>query len=164
MKRYHRWFLGFMICLLSVTTLQAQTRRHKEFRQAYTAPEELISLSRTTPFNQALLIFNDLSKKYLKKIIIDPESHNFPIGIDVNRTHWLTAFENILKHHDLWYEEYQDYIKIVATEENQEVMSEEEKEALKNFNTREVKISAIFFEADNARLREAGMSWNIFRG
>ncbi len=160
-------FLGFLLVMLSGSLVLSQTRQSKEFRQAYSAPEEIVSLSSTMSFNQALMIFNDLSKKYLDKIIVDPEKRNFAIGVDVNKMHWMDAFELILKENNLWYEDFADYIEVVAQEtenENVEGLSKEEKEARDQFLTREVNLSAIFFETNYSKLREAGMSWDFFRG
>ncbi len=142
--------------------------RPRELRRAYVAPEEIVSMSRTMPFNQALQIFNDISKKFLGKVIIDPEARTIQIGVDIDRMHWLDAFELILRVNKLWYEEYADYIKIVPLSEvmgppTPTAPTEEEK-AKVQFETREVMISAVFFEADAAKLKQYGFSWDFFRG
>lgn len=153
-----------VILVLTIQLLFPQSRRIRELRKAYTAPEELVSLSGSMPLNQALLIFNDLSKKYLGKVIIDPEGRKQPIGVDVNNMHWLDALEKILRHNDLWYEDYPDYIKIVPMNKEREELTKAEKEAKAVFQNREVEFSAIFFETNYSKLREAGMSWDFFRG
>jgi type IV pilus assembly protein PilQ len=164
MKNKIFFFLIILICFSFVTLSYSQARRLRELRQSYVAPEEIVSFSKTTVFSQALVIINDLSKKFLGKIIIDPISRSIPIGIDIDKMHWLTAFELILKEHNLWYDEFQEYLKITSLVKDQTTMSEEERNAVVKFNTREVVISAIFFEADDSKLRQAGMSWDIFRG
>ncbi len=142
--------------------------RPRELRRAYVAPEEVVSMSRTMPFNQALQIFNDISKKFLGKVIIDPESRTIPIGVDIDRMHWLDAFELILRANKLWYEEYPDYIKIIQLAEigvpTAPTAPPKEEEAKIKFETREVMISAVFFEADAAKLKQYGFSWEFFRG
>lgn len=164
MKYKLSFFLVVTICFLMVDWGFAQPRRLRELRQAYVAPEEIVSFSKSTPFNQALTVINDLSKKFIGKIIIDPESRTIPIGIDIDKMHWLSAFELILKENNLWYEEYPEYLKISALTGDESKMSEKERDAISEFLTREVVISAIFFEADDSKLRQAGMSWDIFRG
>ncbi len=141
----------------------AQTRYNREFRKAYTNPDELVSLSSSMSFSQALVLFNDLSKRFLNKPIIDPLETQTTIGVDINQMHWMDAFELILKKNNLWYEEYPDYIRIVANSENVQSVSEEVRKAKEAFETREVVFSAIFFETNNSKLREAGMSWDFFR-
>jgi type IV pilus assembly protein PilQ len=77
--------------------------------------------------------------------------------------HWLDAMELILRTNNLWYEEFEDYIKIIPLAEamGQATGAQGEKEV--NFNTREVTISAVFFEVNGSKLRQAGMSWDFFR-
>ncbi|GAB4336215.1 MAG: type II and III secretion system protein [Calditrichia bacterium] len=156
-----KWTL--LILLLLVGLIFAQSRYSREFRKTYTAPEEIVSLAGSMTFDQAMLIFNDLSKKFKNKVIVDPERRNFPIGLEIDHQHWLDALEQILKHHGLWYEEYADYIRIISTAAEVEKQQGDSK-ALREFYTREVVFSAIFFETNHARLREAGMSWDFFRG
>ncbi len=142
--------------------------RPRELRKAYVAPEEIVSMSKTMPFNQALQIFNDISKKFLGKIIVDPESRTNPIGVDIDKMHWLDALELILRINKLWYEEYPDYIKIVplaeVTAPGVPTVPTKEEEIKVKFETREVMISAVFFEADATKLRQYGFSWDFFRG
>ena len=157
--------LIILVTLIGTTAIFGQGRRFRPLRNAYTAPEEMVSLSNTMTFSQALALFNDLSKKFLGKIIVDPEGRNFPIGEDIEKMHWLDAMELILKLHNLWYEEYEDYIKIIPMggEEGTKVSAGDQK-LLREFDNREVIITAVFFETDISKLRQAGMSWDLFRG
>jgi len=157
----------FVIILLGSQMLLGQNRRQiRELRNVYKAPEEMVSLSRTMTFPQALELFNDLSQKFIGKLIIDPEGRNFPIGEDIDKMHWLDAFELILKSHELWYDEYEDYIQIRSMSDatgSGKTLTAQQRELLAQFNDREVIINAIFFETDLSKIREAGMSWNIFK-
>jgi type IV pilus assembly protein PilQ len=82
--------------------------------------------------------------------------------------YWLDALELILRANKLWYEEYADYIKIVPLTEVTGVTAPaaptEEEKAKVEFETREVMISAVFFEADASKLKQYGFSWDFFRG
>lgn len=163
-------FCVFLFLFLIATGLALSQigGRPRELRRTYVAPEEIVSMSKTMPFNQALQIFNDLSKKFLGKVIVDPESRTSPIGVDIDRMHWLDALELILRANRLWYEEYADYIKIVPLTEVTGVTAPaaptEEEKAKVEFETREVMISAVFFEADASKLKQYGFSWDFFRG
>jgi type IV pilus assembly protein PilQ len=163
-------FCVFLFLFLIATGLALSQigGRPRELRRTYVAPEEIVSMSKTMPFNQALQIFNDLSKKFLGKVIVDPESRTSPIGVDIDRMHWLDALELILRANKLWYEEYADYIKIVPLTEVTGVTAPaaptEEEKAKVEFETREVMISAVFFEADASKLKQYGFSWDFFRG
>jgi len=122
------------------------------------------------PFNQALDILNFLSKKFYNKVIIDPEERKTAIGIDVDKMYWFDALEMILRKNILWYEEFSDYLKIIKIEQalapvkDEVVEPEPETKGDKFFRTREVVISAVFFEADGSKLRQLGFNWDLFRG
>lgn len=156
----------FLVILLGSQVLLSQNRRQiKELRNVYKAPEEMISLSRTMTFQQALELFNDLSKKFVGKIIVDPEARNFPIGEDIDKMHWLDAFELILRSHELWYDEYAEYIQVRSLTEAKagDNLTAEQRKYLAEFDSREVIINAVFFETNLSKIREAGMSWSIFK-
>ncbi|MFZ0389094.1 MAG: type II and III secretion system protein [Calditrichia bacterium] len=154
-----------IISVLGIQAGTAQNRQTREFRKSYASQEEIISLNPTMTFPQALLIFNDLSKKFLGKLIIDPQQSNFAIGETIDRMHWMDALELILQRHDLWYEDYRDYIKIVPmSNEGTPDTPKEVRLAKMAFQTREVVFSAIFFETNRSKLRQAGMSWDFYRG
>ncbi len=160
------WWLLVLLGMMSAQLLFGQTNRVRELRKINAAPEEIISLSQSTSFSNALVIINDLSQKYYGKVIVGREVYNGPIGVDIDKMHWLSALEIILRRNGLWYNEYPDYIQIVpqqAEEPTAEVPEAVDK-VREEFEKREVVISAVFFEADVSKLREAGMSWNLFRG
>lgn len=165
MKRTYFGLSFWLTILLAIfvfhSGLRAQSRRSREFRKAYVAPDEIVSMARSLPFSQAIAIFNELSKKYLGKVIVDPEERNTPIGIDIEKMPWMDAFELILRTNNLWYEEHKDYLKIISLGNPEK---EEEAQKKVTFSTREVAISAVFFEADASKLRQAGFSWDLFRG
>jgi len=158
-----RMILGIFLLLnlLSEMALFGQVRRPKEIRRAQMAPEEMVSISRSTPFSEALKILNIFSKRFLGKVIVDPQNRNLAIGVDIQQQHWLDALELILRTNDLWYEEQQDYFQITSAKSE---TAETDEPGHVDFSTREVIISAIFFEADASRLRQLGMSWDFFRG
>ncbi|MFQ5584153.1 MAG: type II secretion system protein GspD [Calditrichia bacterium] len=143
----------------------AQLGAPRELRKGYASNDEIVSMTKSLSFARALEIFNDISKKYLGKIIIDPENRTKPIGINIDKMHWMDAFELILKSNDLWYEELDTYIKIIPISEALKAdEAKEEPEGKVNFFTREVIISAVFFEANESMLRQMGMSWKVFYG
>ncbi|MEJ2053843.1 MAG: hypothetical protein P8X42_07990, partial [Calditrichaceae bacterium] len=108
----------FIVILVLSTVCLSQNRMTREFRQAFPkSQEEIISLSRTMNFEQALPIFYDLSKKYLGKILISDVNLSGPIDVDINKMYWLDALELILRTHNLWYVEQPDFIRIIVPED-----------------------------------------------
>ncbi len=153
------------LLLLTVGITGAQTKLFPpEARKAAGSADERVSFTKTTSFSFAMSILNDLSKRYLNKVIVDPEDRTMPIDVDINQLHWLTALELILKKNSLWYEEYPDYIKIVPLIKDGKSRIITDKDKSKKYHTREVEISAIFFEGDAAKIRQMGSSWSLFRG
>lgn len=159
-----RFSLLIPILLIFVFNISnAQNRFDRNFRKSYQSSDEVLSLSSTMSFEQVFDIFYNLSKKYQGKILISEVSNNFPIGVDIDKMHWLDALELILKTNNLWYEEYNDYYKIVPVKDEQEIKKAAAEGEI-SFASREVVISAIFFEADGSKLTQLGFSWDFFRG
>lgn len=126
------------------------------------AADDLISMKSSLPFQDALRVFSDLSRKKLGKVIIDPEGHMDEIGIDIEQLHWLDALETVLKQNDLWYSEYEDYIMI--TKSGDSALSKETLTKRQLFETREVIISALFFEANHNNIQQLGSDWSFANG
>ena len=94
-------------------SMNAQSNRERRLiLNDYVSPEELISMSKTLPFDKAVSLFTDFSKKYLNKIIVDPTNNKKEIGVDVENMYWLQAFETVLRANSLWYEEKEEYFQI----------------------------------------------------
>lgn len=163
-KRVVSYLILVFVLIASNFQLYSQLQRPRELRRGHVSDEEIVSMTKTLPINKALDIFNEISKKFLKKVIIDPEGRTFPIGINIDKMHWMDAMELILKTNNLWYEEYEDYIKIIPLSEVTGQTGEKQGEKQVSFTTREVVISAVFFEVNESKLRQAGMSWNFLRG
>lgn len=161
MRRAYPLILGVLILFLLAGTAMAQLGGPRELRRVNAQPDEMISMTRSMPFNQALMIFSDLSKRKLNKIIIDPKSRTTPIGVDIENMHWLDALELILKQNNMWYQEFPDHIMLV--DRSAAGLTKEELDSKEMYEAREVQISAIFFEADLTKIRNLGASWSIFR-
>lgn len=156
--------LTTIICLLLIPMMYANAQKElpREVRKAASGPEEIISMSSTMSYNQAMDIINDLSKKYRNKIIISQYSDDAPIEVEINFQHWVDAMESILHERGLWYTVYEDYIMIHPLVAEEAAIDTKLDSAQIMFSQREVKISAVFFEANDAKLRQMGFSWSIF--
>ncbi len=157
----------FLVVFSLAFELKAQINAEpREMRRSYVSPQQIVTMTAKTPFNQAMTILDSYSRKFLNKIIVDPENRTSAIGIDVDRMQWLDALEAILKSNDLWYKEYASYIQIIPGEQK-EAVKVEEKEApslpagTPTINSREVSIQAVFFEADVTKLDSRGLNINF---
>ncbi|MCB0277706.1 MAG: type II and III secretion system protein, partial [Calditrichaeota bacterium] len=114
-----------------------------------------------------LPVLNELSRKFMGKAIIAPSNLNQPIGINIERTHWLSALEMILQQNGLWYQDTGQYLQVTQGQNTTSAPPPTPKndgdEIGKEFYTREVAISAVFFEADISKLREMGSSFSLDR-
>lgn len=145
-----------IISLLLLGICAAQTQR--EFQKMLSSsPEELVSISGSMPFNQAMQMLSKMSKQFLNKIIVLSEDITDPIGIDIIQMNWYRALLLILKYNNLEFTETEEYIKILPKKAEKPPLPEQMKGI--DLGTREVNISAIFFELDVAKSRELGMNW-----
>lgn len=151
---------------------QAERRAFRE----YTSPQELVSIAPSTTMDRALTAIGEVSQKFIGKVIIDPERRNMPINVDIQGMQWRDALETILRKNNLWYSEYENYMQITG-QPTTETGGVERVTAggppgagaagiaseIASFRSREIKISAVFFEVDLDRLEEAGISWDFFK-
>lgn len=145
-----------ILSLIIVSFCSAQSQR--EFQKMLSSsPEELVSLSGSMPFNQAMQMLSKMSKQFINKIIVTSEDITDPIGIDVIQMNWYRALLLILKYNNLEYTETDEYIKILPRKAERPPIPEVMRGV--DLNTREVNISAIFFELDVAKSKELGMNW-----
>lgn len=173
MQRFRSAFLLIMIgaSLFLCEAAAAQVGEERKVTKDYTAAGEIVSLAKTTPLDQALSVLSELSKKFAGKVIIDPERRTQQIGVEIQALPWRTALETVLRSNLMWYDEYKDYMRVYALTKEQKAEAGlapqggggEGEVELPNFNSREVRISAVFLEADLGKLNEAGIDWNFYR-
>lgn len=152
-----RHILPIILLLCMAALVQAQERLPV---REYTAPEELISIDAVTPFSQAVEIFNTASKRFRSKpIIFDGESKD-KIGINITNMHWFDAFELVLKAMGHWYIETQDITRIYPlSKQSGKTDGAAGVTVQQAIKTREVQISAVFFEANRSELERLGLDW-----
>jgi len=143
--------------LFLVLPLFAQSNVEREIRnQDYTNPDELVTISEFTPFNKAIEILSQVSERHSGKKIVSTAKVNSAIGVQINKMHYMKALLVIVQFHNLEYEEKANIILVRKKLSNQKTLA---KDLYAPVNSREVKISAIFFEADVRELKERGINW-----
>ena len=161
--------LFLVVALFCGIDAKAQTQDYpSQLRHDYVSPQQIVTIASNTPFNQAITILDSYSNKFLKKIIIDPENRTTPIGVNIDRMQWLDALDAILRANNLWYKEYNSYIQIVPSGQQQVVEKAGGAPAqpalppgTPTLNSREVDIQAVFFEADLTKLDQRGINLNF---
>jgi len=169
--------LALAICIVaSVGDAWSQggnSAERRAFRE-YTSPQERVSIAPSTPLDRALAIISEVSKKFIGKVVIDTERRTMAIGVDIQGMQWREALEAVCRKNDLWYTEYDSYLQLTSTAVSgqsalagggapaQMTGSGMVKE-FASFKSREVKISAYFFEVSLNRLEEVGVDWNFMK-
>ncbi len=124
--------------------------------QDYTNPDELVTISEFTPFDKAIEVLSQVSERHSGKKIVSTANINSPIGVEINKIPYMKALLIIVQFNNLEYEEKANIILVRKKLDNSKNLAKDKYAPL---NSREVKISAIFFEADVSELREKGINW-----
>ncbi len=161
-----------LLCLAgSVAPGQGTSPAERRALREYTSPESLVSIAPTTTLDKAIAAISEVSQKFIGKIIVDTERRDFPINVDIQGVQWRDALEMICRKNNIWYTEYENYIQLTgeagsaattaggpAPTGSTEILKE-----VANFRSREIKISAVFFEVNLTKLEEVGINWNFMK-
>jgi type IV pilus assembly protein PilQ len=126
--------------------------------QEYFSADEIITLAPDMTYEEAFQVLSGISYKKEGKIILDPLKRQGQIGVAITNLPWKKAFEVILKAHNMFYVEHEKFYEVVG-----EVQQEEAGKEKISTKSREIRIEAIFFEADRGKLAEAGIDWSFLR-
>ncbi len=157
--RQYPWLIVGLAVLLSLNNGWCESRANRTLSKMNASKDEMISMTKTLSFKDALKVFDDIAKRKRSKIIVDPTNTDGPIGVDIDNMYWLDAFELILQNLNLEYEEYNDHYLLKKPEKA--VVNERYRSSREMYESREVVISALFFESNSADLNQMGSSWNI---
>ncbi|MGE5314165.1 MAG: type II secretion system protein GspD [Acidobacteriota bacterium] len=159
-----------LIVLLSASGSAQTNRERRLMLNEYIAPDEIVSISQSLPFDKAMLVLSDVSRKYVKKIIVDDTGLKTAIGVDIQNMYWLQAMETILRANNCWYEEREEYFRVFTLQSQKVQLGADNKIVPLVADTsgrvvlrrRDVKISSWFFTLDVAKSLNYGINWNFF--
>lgn len=159
--------LPLLVLLALPAAGQVSPAERKAVRE-YKSPEELVSIAPSTPMDRALSAISDVSRRFVNKIVVDGERRTMPIDVDIQAMHWRDALEAICRKAGIWYTEYESYIQLtggtgVADASGGKARPDGIQKEFATFRSREIKISAIFFEVNLTRLDEVGLNWNFMK-
>jgi type IV pilus assembly protein PilQ len=172
-------FVVAVVALLWIAwpAADAQSQAERKVTRDYTPPQELVSIAPSTTLDKALQIISEVSKKTTGKIIIDTERRSMPINVDIQGFPWREALETICRKNSLAFSEFESYIQITSGTTGETALgpvgdgrpvqsgttvTEIQKE-LATFRSREIKLSAVFFEVNLSRLDEVGLNWSFMK-
>lgn len=119
---------------------------------------ELVSLTGNTPFHQAIAVI----QTFARKVVVFPQELSAPIGVSVDRAPWRRALQLIAANHGLAVEARPNYLELTPAQEQGGGVEEAEPEY--TVDSREINISATFFQADRTALRQVGIDWSTISG
>ncbi len=150
-------FPVLLIWVFSITvTLYSQQNLEKKLSGEYN-PVEIVSMSQYASYDQAIKMLSAVSELVTGKSIVSTVSNPSPIGVEITKMPYMDALNLIVNKMNLMYEEKQGSILIknkTATQEDK--LSDD---VFADINSREVRISAIFFETDVQKDRQRGIDW-----
>jgi hypothetical protein len=157
----HLLHLSLLLLALAVQPAVAQVGLPV---REYVNPEELVTLGRETTFPQAVEILNGFSKRYQDKIIIDKSGRTGAIGLNIPNMPWRQALDYVVNFNELRLVEYPAYYEIAPAEDAAVISGAPSGPAPKaSLQSREIAISAIFFQGDRRALREIGVDWSTLK-
>lgn len=154
-------------CLLVVSAPAVLISQNRLPVREYVNPEELVTLGRETTFPQAVEVLNSFSRRFTDKILIDRSGKTGPIGLNIPNMQWQQALEYIVSFNGLILVEQSSYFEInapmVESDAAEAAPGGEQKQPAATIRTREVEISAIFFQGDRRQLQEIGVDWSTLK-
>jgi general secretion pathway protein D len=139
--------------------LQAYPQQYWERQfKTYQSPDELVTMSETLPFDQAIELLSKVSESVSGRRIVSTASRQDPIGIEITNMPFDKALLMIVNFAGLQYEMKEDVI-IVKTKEGPAF--EQSPETYAPVTQREVRISAVFCEIDVQEARKIGFDWRF---
>ncbi|MEX0593355.1 MAG: SPOR domain-containing protein [Balneolaceae bacterium] len=155
----------FLLAAMGVQQAVAQERIPRE----YTSSDQMVSMDRTTPFSDALEVFNEFSTRFEDQPLVDRTGFGGNIGITLPPMHWKEALQMILRVQRMVLYEDEYYSELLTLDQARQRSSGGDEDAsepvasgedVMTTRTREVRINATFFEGSRRALREIGVDWS----
>lgn len=149
--------LALLLAFLFTIPIFGQKDLEKRMKQ-YVNPEEIVTLAENIPFDKAIEVLSKVSQKTTGKEIVLTTNYTDPIGIEITKLPFKRALNIITQYHDMVYEETADNIIVKPETQSKEKLGED---IYAEVDSREIKISALFFEANITEMKERGINWEV---
>lgn len=150
-------FIFILVVALS-QMIFAQDPTERDLR-GYTSPDELVTLSPNLPFSSAIELLSKVSELKSGRKIVSTLQRSDPIGVEITNMQFEKALVILVQYANLILEKKEDLF-IIKRRPDPSASKDGEDEFV-DANTREVKISAVFFQMDTEGLRERGINWQF---
>lgn len=148
----------FLVVFIPSGIALPQQYLEKQFK-GYNNPDELVTFSADASFNLAVSLLSKVSESITGKRIVSTVDSNAPIGIELTNIPYDKALVILVQYHGLRFEEAEDVI--VIKRKDDPTKDDRKPETYASVNTREIKISALFFEMDVNESRKRGIDWSV---
>ena len=149
--------LAFVLIFISFAYPQNYLER--SLKKGFTNPDEMVTLSPTLSFDNAIDLLSKVSEKLTGKRIVSTVSSASPINIELKNIPYDKALTIIVQMNGLMYEEKEDVI--VVKKKNEPESEKHTPETYAAVDSREVKISAVFFELNTTAAKQRGFDWKF---
>ncbi len=146
----------FVLILLAVQSFP-QEYLEREFK-GNVSPDELVSLSANVRFDQAIELLSKISESTTGRRIVSTVQSDQPIGLEISNMAYDKALVVLVQYHNLTFEEKED---IIVIKRKDDVSLDRTAETYASVDSRDVKISAVFFEMDVNEARNRGIDWKV---
>jgi len=154
MKNIITYFVLSLFIVLQVTAQEYWERRFKTYQN----PDELVTMSETLPFDQAIELLSKVSESVSGRKIVSTVQKTDPIGIEILNMPYDKALLMIVNFAGMTYEMKEDVIIIHSKTDN---AANNDPKTYAPVSQREVKISAVFCEIDVVEARKVGFDWRF---
>lgn len=155
--------LYILLPLFLILTIQPVLSQDRLPVREYVNPDETVVLSRDVSFTNALQLLEEFSIETTGKIFVNRTTFEGPIGIDIPQMHWQDALHYITSHNNLYVNELDRYYEILTAPVQSRTVTDDSGEPVEekaiDFFSREIEISATFFQGDRSLIRELGIDW-----
>jgi len=150
--------LFLLIVILVSQTLLPQQWMENQLK-SYRNPDELVTMAATLSFNQAIELLSKVSESVTGRRIVSTFKSDDQINIEIQSMPYDKVLLMITQMNGLIYETKEDVIivksKVAVTEEERKF------ENYAEVNSREINISAVFFEMNISEARQKGLDWKF---
>jgi type IV pilus assembly protein PilQ len=145
----------FFIGLFQITNAQIDLR---DKLRGFVNPEEIVTLSETMPFDQAIGVLSKVSEKIAGKRVVLSTQTDKPIGIEIDKMQYKKALYVIALYNNLVVDENETTLLVRKKDDSKEKLA---KDIYAPVGEREVKISALLFEGDVDEMNQRGVNWEF---
>lgn len=154
MKNFTIYLVLSLFLVIQVFPQKYWERRFKTYQN----PDELVTMSENLPFSQAIELLSKVSESTTGRRIVSTIQKDDPIGIEIDNMAYDKALMIIVQYAGLQFETKED---VIVVKRGNEVEQDLSPETYASINTREVKISAVFFEMDVQEAKKIGIDWEF---